>query len=66
MQKRNRLEYNYRAYNGTILNNRQVDKYNSIQADIDRWLQAGRKAPGWLLDWSARYFHIITTTEGRE
>lgn len=50
------IPYGYVAYNGKVLSNRQVDRYNQIQDEINRWIMDGRPVPEWLLDWSFRYF----------
>lgn len=52
---REHLPYGYVAYTGKTLLDSDVDGYNRIQDDINRWLIAGRKVPDWLLDWSYRY-----------
>lgn len=58
-ERREYIKAPYLAYNGATLNERQCKEYNDIQDHINRWIDAGRKVPEWLLDHSHRTFRIM-------
>jgi hypothetical protein len=57
--RREHIQAPYKAHNGAVLNERQCQEYNTIQDDINRWIDAGRKPPEWLLDHSFRTFNLL-------
>lgn len=60
IDRRTHIAAPYLAYNGaTITCESHIADYNRIQDDINRWIDAGRDVPEWLLDWSFRSFNIM-------
>jgi hypothetical protein len=56
MKRREHIRRGYVAFTGKTLSDGQVDGYNRIQDDINAFVDSGRAAPEWLVDWSFRYF----------
>ena len=62
MPRREHIPCPYEAYNGaTITCQAHIKSYNDIQDDINRWIDAGRKPPEYLLDFSHQTFVMIST-----
>lgn len=59
LSRREHIEAPYLAYNGAVLNETQCKEYNTIQDDINRWIDAKREVPEWLLNHSFRTFNIM-------
>jgi len=58
--RREALPYGYRTYTGVVPCDAHVDTYNALQVAINVWIDAGRDAPGWLLDHSHRHFVMMS------
>lgn len=54
--RREPLPYGYRCYTGTVPRDHEIDRYNRLQATINRWIDAGRQPPEVLLIDSHRAF----------
>ncbi len=64
-QRREHIKAPYLTHNNAVLNERQCKDYNDIQDDINRWIDAGRKVPEWLLDYSFKTFNIMCEVSKR-
>ena len=60
--RRSHISAPYTCWNGFVITcTAHIDDYNVIQDDINRWIDAGRDVPEWLLNWSHRKFVEIST-----
>ncbi len=59
MERRETIESGYRAFNGHIFTEFDAISYNRVQAEINRWIDADRDVPEWLLNESHKQFCII-------
>lgn len=62
LERRDLLNPGYTAFNGYVFTQPDCDAYNRIQAEINRWLDAGRPVPDFLYDESHKQFQIIIGT----
>ena len=63
---RQHIQAPYRTYTGKVLNERQCKEYNDIQDDINRWVQAGRQVPEWLLNHSFNTLRMLAEMSSNE
>ena len=61
MKRRTEIEAPYKTFTGEVLNARQCETYNQIQREINRWIDAGRKVPEFLMDDSHLTFNLMAT-----
>lgn len=54
------MKYNYKAYNGTIINKYHVDTYNRLQDKINGLKSANMTVSEQLLNESHLFFMLIT------
>lgn len=50
------LSYGFRAYNGVVFSDSQVDKYNALTAQIQTFEKEGREVPANLLNGRNNFF----------
>jgi len=60
IERRPHICHGYVCFTGKRLTNRQVDKYNGIQDEINAWIDAGRTVPEHLLNSSHAYFALVS------
>lgn len=52
------LPYGYVAFTGKVLSNPSVDQYNTIQREINTWIDDNRPVPEHLMDASHSHFAL--------
>lgn len=58
------LPYGYKAYTGVVIHDVHIDQYNDYTKQINRWIEAKRPVPNWLLN--ARHRHFVLSAAGKQ